>query len=111
LGTLLAQATPETVKMVHASVQIARVPAMRAMLLDAASSELAASVAAYPGPVLVLAAPDEPVPGPLRAGVETRRLSGGSHWSPLDEPTEATEALAAFFRPLNAEAVRRRKAE
>lgn len=41
---------------------------MRAMLTDAASNDLPRSLAAYPGPVLILAAPDESIPGPLEPG-------------------------------------------
>jgi pimeloyl-ACP methyl ester carboxylesterase len=81
---------------------------MRAMLADAAGTDLAGSLATYPGPVLILAAPDEPLPGPLRPGIETRRLSGGSHWSPLDAPDEVNAALRDFLRPLDAAAVKRR---
>lgn len=109
LGTLLDGAGPETRQRVLASVGVARVPAMRSMLADAAGTELPASLAAYPGPVLILAAPDEPVPGPLRPGIEVRRLSGGSHWSPLDEPAEVNARLGEFFRPLDAAAVQRRR--
>jgi pimeloyl-ACP methyl ester carboxylesterase len=98
LTTLLDGARPETREKVLASVQVARIPAMRAMLADAAASDLPGSLAAYPGPVLVLAAPDEPVPGPLRPGTEVRRLSGGSHWSPLDAPEEVNTALREFLR-------------
>jgi len=111
LDTLLGQAAPATREKVHASVKVARVPAMRAMLMDAAGTDLAGSLAGYPGPVLVLAAPDERIPGPQRAGIEVRRLSGGSHWSPLDQAAEVNEALKRFLQPLDAEAVRRRKEE
>jgi len=110
LETLLEGARPETREQVLASAQVARVPAMRSMLADAAGKDLPASLAAYPGPVLVLAAPDEPLPGPLRPGIEVRRLSGGSHWSPLDESTEVNAQLREFLRPLDAEALRRRRA-
>jgi len=109
LGTLLDGARPETREKVLASLQVARTPAMRAMLADAAAKDLPASLAAYPGPVLVLAAPDEPVPGPLRAGIEVRRLSGGSHWSTLDAPDEVNAALREFLRPVDAAAGSRRK--
>ena len=68
-----------------------------------------AMLASYPGPVLVLAAPDEPVPGPLRPGIEVRRLSGGSHWAPPDEPDEVNAQLREFFHPLDAAAGRRRR--
>lgn len=108
LETLLGQATPETRAKVSESVREARIPAMRAMLADAAGTDLAGSLATYPGPVLILAAPDEPLPGPLRPGIETRRLSGGSHWSPLDAPDEVNAALRDFLRPLDAAAVKRR---
>ena len=109
LGTLLDGARAETREKVLASVQVARTPAMRAMLADAAAKDLTASLAAYPGPVLVLAAPDEAVPGPLRPGIEVRRLSGGSHWSPLDAPDEVNTALREFLRSVDAEAGSRRK--
>jgi len=108
LETLLRQATPETRTKVSESVREARIPAMRAMLADAAGTDLAGSLATYPGPVLILATPDEPLPGPLRPGIETRRLSGGSHWSPLDAPDEVNAALREFLRPLDAAAVKRR---
>ena len=108
LETLLRQATPETRAKVSESAREARSPAMRAMLADAAGTDLAGSLATYPGPVLILAAPDEPLPGPLRSGIETRRLSGGSHWSPLDAPDEVNAALREFLRPLDAAAVKRR---
>src|SRR5262249_40810642 len=108
-GPLLDGARPETREKVLASLQVARTPAMRAMLADAAAKDLPASLAAYPGPVLVLAVPDEPVPGPLRAGIEVRRLSGGSHWSPLDAPDEVNTALREFLRPVDAAAGSRRK--
>ena len=109
LGTLLGQASPRTREQVLASARTARIPAMRAMLSDAAGTELAGSLATYPGPVLILAAPGEPVPGPLRSGIETRRLSGGSHWSTLDAPDEVNPALREFLRPLDAAAAKRRK--
>jgi pimeloyl-ACP methyl ester carboxylesterase len=102
--TLLDGARPETRETVLASVQVARIPAMRAMLADAAAKDLPGSLAAYPGPVLILAAPDEPVPGPLRSGIEVRRLSSGSHWSPLDAPDEVNAALGEFLRPVDAAA-------
>jgi hypothetical protein len=54
--------------------------------------------------VLVLDAPDEPVPGPLRPGIEVRRLSGGSHWSPLDASDEVNAALREFLHPVDAAA-------
>jgi len=108
LETLLRQATPETRAKVSESAREARIPAMRAMLADAAGTDLAGSLATYPGPVLILATPDEPLPGPLRPGIETRRLSGGSHWSPLDAPDEVNAALREFLRPLDAAAVKRR---
>ena len=107
LGTLLEGAKPETREKVLASVQLARIPAMRAMLADAAARDLTASLAAYPGPVLVLAAPDEAVPGPLRPGIEVRRLSGGSHWSTLDAPAEVNTALREFLRSADAGSQRR----
>lgn len=108
LRTLLAAASPETREKVLASVQIARVPAMRAMLTDAAAKDLSGALAAYPGPVLILATPDEPVPGPLRPGIEIRRLSGGSHWSPLDASEEVNVALREFLKPLDSAAGTRR---
>jgi pimeloyl-ACP methyl ester carboxylesterase len=107
LGTLLEDARPETKEKVLASVQVARIPAMRAMLGDAASKDLPGSLAAYPGPVLILAAPGEPIPGPLRPGIEVRRLSGGSHWSPLDTADEVNAALREFLRPIDAAGTRR----
>jgi len=110
LGTLLEHASPRTGELVRASAQTARIPAMRAMLADAAGNDLAGSLATYPGPVLILAAPDEPLPGPLRPGIETRRLSGGSHWSPLDASEEVNTALREFLKPLDAAAAKRRKA-
>ena len=109
LTTLLDGARPETREKVLASVQVARIPAMRAMLADAASSDLPGSLAAYPGPVLILAAPDGAVPGPLRPGIEVRRLSSGSHWSTLDAPDEVNAALREFLRPLDAATGRRRR--
>ncbi len=108
LETLLRDARPETKEKVLASVQVARIPAMRAMLADAAANDLPASLSAYPGPVLVLAAPGEPVPGPLRPGIEVRRLSGGSHWSPLDAADEVNAALREFLHPIDAASGRRR---
>jgi 3-oxoadipate enol-lactonase len=108
LTTLLDGASPHTREQVLVSVQVARIPAMRAMLADAATTDLPASLAAYPGPVLVLAAPDEAVPSPLRPGIEVRRLSGGSHWSTLDVPDEVNAALREFLRPLDAAARTRR---
>jgi pimeloyl-ACP methyl ester carboxylesterase len=102
LETLLEGAKPGTSDAVLASVQVARVPAMRAMLADAAGQDLSGSLAAYPGPVLILAAPDEAVPGPLRPEVEVKRLPGGSHWSPLDAADEVDADLAGFLRPLDA---------
>ncbi|HEY1907214.1 MAG TPA: alpha/beta hydrolase [Myxococcaceae bacterium] len=104
LGTLLEGAKPETVELVRGSVQVARVPAMRSMLADAAGKDLSGSLAAYPGPVLILATPDEAIPGPLRSGIEVKRLSGGSHWSPLDSADEVNAALREFLRPLDAAA-------
>src|SRR5262249_36038249 len=92
LDTQLPDSAPETREKVRASVNIARVPAMRAMLMDAAGKGLTASVAAYPGPVLVLVASGEAVPEPLRPGVEVRRLSGSSHWAPLDQAAEVNDA-------------------
>ncbi len=109
LVTLLRDARPETKEKVLASVQVARLPAMRAMLVDAAANDLPASLSAYPGPVLILAAPDEPVPGPLRPGIEVRRLTGGSHWSPLDAFDEVNAALREFLRPIDAASGRRRR--
>jgi pimeloyl-ACP methyl ester carboxylesterase len=109
LGTLLVQASAATQEQVLASANIARVPAMRAMLRDAAGTDLIGSLATYPGPVLVLAAPNEPVPGPLRDGVVVRRLSGGSRWSPIDQAAEVNEALMQFLQPLDAEELRRRR--
>jgi pimeloyl-ACP methyl ester carboxylesterase len=111
LVTLLGGARAETRQQILASVQVARTPAMRAMLADAAATDLPASLAAYPGPVLVIATPDEAVPGPLRSGIEVRRLSGGSHWSPLDAPDEVNTALREFLRPLDAAARTRRRSE
>ena len=110
LRTLLVRAKPATRDKVLASVQIARIPAMRAMLADAAGNDLSGSLAAYPGPVLILAAPDEPVPGPLRPGIEVKRLPGGSHWSPLDEADAVNGELREFLRPLDAATGRRRGA-
>ena len=104
LTTLLEGARPETREKVLASVQVARIPAMRAMLIDAAANDLPGSLGAYPGPVLVLDAPDEPVPGPLRPGIEVRRLSEGSHWSPLDASDEVNAALREFLHPVDAAA-------
>ena len=109
LRTLLDEARPETRDRVLASVQVARVPAMRAMLADAAARDLSGSLAAYPGPVLILAVPGDVVPGPLRPGVETRRLSGGSHWSPLDAADEVNAALREFLKPIDEAAGVRRK--
>jgi 3-oxoadipate enol-lactonase len=109
LGTLLDGAKPETREMVVASVQAARIPAMRAMLADAAGQDLPGSLANYPGPVLILAAPDEAVPGPLRPEIEVKRLSGGSHWSPLDAADEVNSQLREFLRPLDAESGSRRR--
>ena len=109
LTTLLDGARPETREKVLASVQVARIPAMRAMLADAVSNDLPGSLAAYPGPVLILAAPDGAVPGPLRPGIEVRRLSSGSHWSTLDAPDEVNAALREFLRPLDAATGRRRR--
>jgi pimeloyl-ACP methyl ester carboxylesterase len=109
LETLLEGAQPGTRDAVLASVQTARVPAMRAMLADAAGQDLSGSVAAYPGPVLILAAPDEAVPGPLRPEIEVKRLSGGSHWSPLDAADEVNTDLGAFLRPLDAASRPRRR--
>ena len=102
LQKLLEGARPETKEAVLASVQVARIPAMRAMLADAAGQDLAGSLAAYPGPVLILAAPDEAIPGPLRSGIEVKRLSGGSHWSPLDTAGEVNSEFREFLRPLDA---------
>jgi pimeloyl-ACP methyl ester carboxylesterase len=109
LETLLEGARPETKEAVLASIQVARVPAMRAMLTDAAGNDLAGSLAAYPGPVLILAAPDEAIPGPLREGIQVKRLSGGSHWSPLDEADEVNSEIREFLRPLDAAARPRRR--
>ena len=109
LTTLLDGARPETREKVLASVQVARIPAMRAMLADAVSNDLPGSLAAYPGPVLILAAPDGAVPGPLRPGIEVRRLSSVSHWSTLDAPDEVNAALREFLRPLDAATGRRRR--
>jgi len=111
LTKLLEGASPETHRQVLASVLVARNPAMRSMLADAAGTALPASLAAYSGPVLVLAAPDESVPGPLRAGIDVRRLSGGSHWSTLDESHEVNAALRDFLRQVDAGTGRRRRAE
>ena len=108
LVTLLGGARAETREQVLASVQVARIPAMRAMLSDAATTDLPASLAAFPGPVLVLAAPDEPVPSPLQPGIVVRRLSSGGHWSTLDVPDEVNAALREFLRPLDAAARTRR---
>jgi pimeloyl-ACP methyl ester carboxylesterase len=101
LGTLLKEARPETRDKVLASVQVARIPAMRAMLVDAGARDLIGSLAAYSGPVWILAAPGEAVPGPLRPGIETRRLSGGSHWSPLDAADEVNTQIREFVGPLD----------
>jgi 3-oxoadipate enol-lactonase len=109
LTTLLADARPETREQVLASVQVARIPAMRSMLADAASTDLAASLAAYPGRVLVLATPGEAVPGPLRTGIDVRRLSGGSHWSTLDASDEVNAALRDFLREVDAATGRGRR--
>ncbi|RPH66432.1 MAG: alpha/beta hydrolase [Myxococcaceae bacterium] len=109
LGTLVEGARPETREKVLASVGGARVPAMRAMLADAAATDLSGSLAAYPGPVLILAAPGEPVPGPLPPSIKVRRLSAGSHWSTLDAAAEVNAALWEFLRPLDAAAAERRK--
>jgi pimeloyl-ACP methyl ester carboxylesterase len=109
LTTLLDGAKPETREMVRASVQVARLPAMRSMLADAAGQDLPGSLAAYPGPVLILAAPDAVVPGPLRSGIVVKRLSGGSHWSPLDAANEVNSELRGFFRPLDAATRPRRR--
>lgn len=109
LGSLLRDARAETKEKVQASVQVARLPAMRAMLVDAAANDLPATLSAYPGPVLILAAPGEPVPGPLRPGIEVRRLSGGSHWSPLDAADEVNAAMREFIRPIDAASGRRRR--
>jgi len=109
LGTLLEQANPLTREEVLASEGKARIPAMRAMLADAAGTEIVGSLAAYPGPVLILAAPGEAIPGPLRSGIETRRLSTGSHWSPLDAPDQLNAALWEFVKPLDAAAMKLRK--
>lgn len=109
LESLLREARPETKEKVLASVQVARLPAMRAMLVDAAANDLPASLSAYPGPVLVLAAPGELVPGPLRPGIEVRRLTGGSHWSPLDAADEVNAAMREFLRPIDAASGRRRR--
>ena len=110
LETLLHDARPETRNQVIASAQTARVPAMRAMLLDAAGTALVGSLARYPGPVLVLAAQAEAIPDPLPAGVETRRLPSGSHWLPLDAPEEVNAALKSFLKPIDAAALERRRA-
>ena len=109
LTTLLEGARSETREQVLASVEVARIPAMRSMLADAAGADLPASLAAYAGPVLVLAAPDEALPGPLRPGIEVRRLSGGSHWSTLDQSDEVNAALRDFLRQVDAAAGRRRR--
>ena len=109
LETLLGGASAQTREQVLVSVQVARIPAMRAMLEDAATTDLPAMLAAYPGPVLVLAAPDEAVPGPLRPGIEVRRISGGSHWSTLDAPGEVNAALRELLRTLDAAARTRRR--
>ena len=109
LTTLLDGAGPETREQVLASVQVARIPAMRAMLTDAASHDLPESLAAYTGPVLILAAPDESLPGPLRPGIEVRRLTSRSHWSTLDAPDEVNAALWEFLRPLDAAVERQRR--
>jgi microsomal epoxide hydrolase len=109
LTTLLDGASPEAREQVLASVQLARIPAMRAMLTDAASHDLPESLAAYPGPVLILAAPDESVPGPLRPGIEVRRLVSSSHWSTMDAPDEVNAALREFLRPVDAAAGRQRR--
>jgi pimeloyl-ACP methyl ester carboxylesterase len=109
LTTLLHGATPEVREQVLASVQVARIPAMRAMLTDAASHDLPESLAAYPGPVLILAGPDEPLSGPLRAGIEVRRLASSSHWSTIDAPDEVNAALQEFLRPVDAAAGRQRR--
>ena len=109
LTALLHGATPETTEQVRASVQVARIPAMRAMLTDAASNDLPRSLAAYPGPVLILAAPDESLPGPLRPGIEVRRLSTSSHWSTIDAPDEVNAALREFLQPVDAAAGRQRR--
>jgi pimeloyl-ACP methyl ester carboxylesterase len=109
LGTLVDGARPETREKVLASVGVARIPAMRAMLADAAAPDLSGSLAAYPGPVLILAAPDEAVPGPLPPSIKVRRLSAGSHWSTLDAVAEVKAELWEFLRPLDAAAAQRRK--
>jgi pimeloyl-ACP methyl ester carboxylesterase len=109
LGELLGGAQPETREGVLAAVGQARIPAMRAMLSDAAGSDLTASLAAYLGPVLILAAPDERLPAPLRPGIDVRRLNSGSHWSPLDAPDEVEAALREFVRPIDEAALRRRR--
>ncbi|HUM11164.1 MAG TPA: alpha/beta fold hydrolase [Myxococcaceae bacterium] len=109
LGTLLGRATPRTRDQVLASAREARIPAMRAMLADAAGTDLSGSLVTYPGPVLILAAPGESLPTPLRPGIETRRLSAGSHWSPLDAPDEVNAALREFLKPLDEAALKRRR--
>ena len=60
--------------------------------------------------VTSLPPPGDAVPGPLRPGIETRRLSGGSHWSPLDEADEVNAQLREFLRPLDEAAGGRRGA-
>ncbi len=109
LGTLLEHASPRTREEVLASARTARIPAMRAMLADAAGTDLAGSLATYPGPVLVLAAPGDSIPGPLRSGIQTRRLSSGSHWSPLDASDEVNAALREFLKPLDEAGAKRRR--
>jgi pimeloyl-ACP methyl ester carboxylesterase len=91
-----------------AAERATRLRAMREMLLDGASSVLSGSLASYPGPVLLIAAPQERL-SPAHAGIILRRLSHGGHWSTLDAADEVNEALREFLRPLDAASPSRRR--
>ncbi len=106
---LLRGALEGTRQAVLAAAQLGRVPAARAMLADIAGTELATSVNAYPGPVLVLLAPGQRAPPGLRPDIPTATMPTGSHWIQLDVPEPVNDRLRDFFKPLDEAAAQRRR--
>ena len=70
---------------------------MRAMLADAAGRDLPGSLAAYPGPVLILAAPDGSVWAMCSQGRLLRATPGDWTWSSALPPGADVEVKSVAF--------------
>jgi pimeloyl-ACP methyl ester carboxylesterase len=100
---ILENASPEVKGAVYSSVDRTSTEAFTEAMEDLRHFDVKRAIAAYKGPVLVIAAIDTPSSLHVQfPDLPMRRMDGVSHWLMMDKPAEFNAILEEFVRGLDA---------